>query len=314
MAEQPSLRRASIGVSMGLDFPSLPVEQRRKRLNEWADVGIDHTLTADHVSFRGGHGTDALNYLAHVSGLTDRLGLYAGVMLLALRHPTVAARQVATLAQLAPGRLTLGVGVGGEDRHEFEACGVDPATRGRRTDAALAIVRRLLAGESVTWSDEFFELDEVSVLPAPSVPVPLVVGGRSDAALRRAGKWGDGWLASWCSVSRFRQGVEMAAAIGDGRTVTWRHGLQVWVGVGQDRATARRAVSNDMERFYRIPFEPFEKYTPMGTAADVVEFLAPYVNAGATTLNLTPCGPDPETELSVMAEVVALLADVRPSG
>ncbi len=303
-----------IGVSMGLDFPALSPTERRARLDSWADAGVSHTLIADHVSFRGGHGLDALNYLAHVGGLTDRLGLYAGVMLLALRHPTVAARQVATVAQMAPGRLTLGVGVGGEDRHEFEACGVDPRTRGRRTDAALAIVRQLLAGESVTWSDEFFELDDVSVLPAPTPPVPIVVGGRSDAALSRAGRLGDGWLASWCSARRFGEAVEQVADHGRDRSVRWQHGLQVWVGVGHDRQEARRCVSTAMERFYRIPFEPFEKYTPMGTAAEVAEFLAPYVEAGATTLNLTPCGPDPETELAVMSEVMGLLADVSATG
>ncbi len=303
-----------VGVSMGLDFAGLDPKAKRDRLEQWANAGATHTLIADHVSFRGGHGTDALLYLSHVGGLTDRLGLYAGVMLLALRHPTVAARQIATVAGLMPGRLTVGVGVGGEDRHEFEACGVDPSTRGRRTDAALEIVRALLDGQTVTRSDPFFDLDEVLVLPAPDPPVPLTIGGRSDAALRRAGRYGDGWLASWCSVDRFTAAVEIIDQHAGSRSVDWRHGIQLWVGVGDDRQQGRRWVSETMERFYRMPFDPFEKYTPVGTAEDLAEFLAPYVSAGATTLNLTPCGPDRETELAVISETIGLLADVERSG
>ena len=75
------------------------------------------------------------------------LRVHVAVYLLALRHPVPLARTLATIAELAPGRLALGVGVGGEDRHEIEICGVDPATRGSRTDEALAIVRGLLSGE-----------------------------------------------------------------------------------------------------------------------------------------------------------------------
>ena len=77
------------------------------------------------------------------------VGLHVGVLLLALRHPMVAARQIATFAEYAPGRLTVGIGVGGEDRHEFEVCEVDPRTRGRQTDVALRLVRSLLDGETV---------------------------------------------------------------------------------------------------------------------------------------------------------------------
>ena len=62
-----------------------------------------------------------------------------------------------------------------------------------------------------------------------------------------------------------------------------------------------------MERFYRMSFEPFERYTPCGRAADIAEFLQPYVDAGATTLNLTPCGPDRATEIETVAEVKRML-------
>ena len=296
-------------------------------LGEIADTGIDHVFTADHVSFRDGSGMDGLVTLAALSGLEPRLGLHLGVYLLALRHPMVAARQIATLAEAAPGRLTVGVGVGGDDRHEVEVCDVDPATRGRRTDVALEIVRALLDGQTVDGDGEFFKFRGGRIRPAPEPAVPLVVGGRSDSALERAGRLGEGWLAAWCSPRRFAEGVARVEETGAGRDVAgrdvagrdvagrdvawrdvaWQHGLQLWLGAGASPAEGRGHVAAAMERFYRMTFEPFERYTPCGTAADIAEFLQPYVTAGAATLNLTPCGPDRATEIETVAEVKRLL-------
>lgn len=298
-----------VGISSPWNLFESPVAEQRAQLDAIVDAGIDHIFMADHVSFRGGGGNDVLVHLAALAGLEPRLGLYAGVYLLALRHPMIAARQITTLASIAPGRLVMGVGVGGEDRHEFEVCGVDPRTRGRRTDSALEIVRRVLDGEAVDWDDEFFSLTDARIRPIPEPRLPVVVGGRSDAAVERAGRLGDGWLAAWCSPRRFREGVERAEAAAEaaGRSVAWQHGLQVWVGVGTDPAEARGRVAAGMEAFYRIPFDAFEKYTPMGAADDIAEFLAPYVEAGARVLNLSTVGPDAETEQATMAEVARLL-------
>jgi alkanesulfonate monooxygenase SsuD/methylene tetrahydromethanopterin reductase-like flavin-dependent oxidoreductase (luciferase family) len=89
-----------------------------------------------------------------------RLPVHLAVYQLAMRHPVLVARQLSSFSELAPGRLVLGVGIGGEDRHEVAICGVDPATRGRRTNESLAILRRLLAGERVTHHGGHFDLDD----------------------------------------------------------------------------------------------------------------------------------------------------------
>ena len=297
----------AVGVSVPWGLWSLPASDQRAMLAQIADAGIDHVFTADHVSFRDGSGMDGLVTLAALSGLEPRLGLHLGVYLLALRHPMVAARQIATLAEAAPGRLTVGVGVGGDDRHEVEVCDVDPATRGRRTDAALEIVRALLAGQTVDGDGEFFAFRGGTIRPVPDPAVALVVGGRSDAALERAGRLGDGWLAAWCSPGRFAEGVARVEEAGAGRDVAWQHGLQLWLGAGPSAEEGRGHVAATMERFYRMSFEPFERYTPCGAAAGIAEFLQPYVDAGATTLNLTPCGVARTTEIETVAEVKRLL-------
>ena len=297
----------AVGVSVPWGLWDLPADEQRRLLGRIAGSGIDHVFTADHVSFRDGGGMDGLVTLAALSGLEPGLGLQVGVYLLALRHPMVAARQIATLAEAAPGRLTVGVGVGGDDRAEVEVCDVEPATRGRRTDAALGIVRALLSGETVDGDGEFFRFCGGKIRPVPDPPVPLVVGGRSDAAHQRAGRLGDGWLAAWCSPRRFAEGVARVEATGAGRDVEWQHGLQLWLGAGATPEEGRQHVAGAMERFYRMSFEPFERYTPCGSAAGIAEFLQPYVDAGATTLNLTPCGPDRRTEIDTVAEVKQLL-------
>jgi alkanesulfonate monooxygenase SsuD/methylene tetrahydromethanopterin reductase-like flavin-dependent oxidoreductase (luciferase family) len=240
----------------------------------------------------------------------EDLDVYLAVYLLALRHPLLVARQLVTVAQFAPGRLSLGLGIGGDDRREVMACGVDPRTRGRRMNESLGLLRRLLAGEKVSHDGEFFTLDQVAIRPVPEPRIPLVVGGRSDAALRRAGRLGDGWLGIWTSAARCADAIAAVAghAAEAGRTdVDWRHGMTFWCGFGSSEAGARHRVAGVMEGLYRVPFRRFEKYVPRGTAADIAEFVAPYVLAGCSTLNFIPFAGSSEAAIDAVAEVREIL-------
>src|SRR4051794_15221187 len=163
-------------------------EQLRATLGQVADAGVDHLCVGDHVSFFVGAGSDGLIRATNLLAAQAELPVYVGLYLLPLRHPVTVARQLATIAQLAPGRLTLGVGLGGEDRHEIEICGVDPKTRGRRMDECLRILRGLADGTPVSFHGEFYAFEDAVILPSPSPSTPLVVGGRSDAAVSRAAR------------------------------------------------------------------------------------------------------------------------------
>jgi alkanesulfonate monooxygenase SsuD/methylene tetrahydromethanopterin reductase-like flavin-dependent oxidoreductase (luciferase family) len=283
---------------------------RRRILDQIAQIGIDHVCVGDHVSFQVGAGMDALINAAALLTYYRELPCYVALYLLPLRHPVPVARQLASIAELAPGRLTLGVGIGGEDRHEVEVCGVDPSTRGRRMDECLTILRGLADGEAVSFEGEFFSLRDAVIVPAPSPAIPLIVGGRSHAAVRRAARFGDGWVAIWVSPQRVRSAAEQIAehAARAGRDPdAFEHALNVWCGFGTSHESARKPLAAAMQSFYRMPFEPFERYSPHGTPQDVAAFLHEYVEAGCTVFNLIGCSEDQEAAVAAVGELRDIL-------
>ena len=287
------------------------VEQRQHLVAAIAEAGLDHVGCSDHVSFHGGTGFDGLIQAAQLASLHDELPVVVAVYLLPLRHPTPVARQISGIAEAAPGRLIFGVGVGGEDPHEYAVCGVDPRTRGRRADEALQVLRGLLAGERVTHAGDFYPLEAAQVLPAPEPAVPIWVGGRSEAALRRTARYGDGYIGVWLSPERMAASGarirELAEAAGRDAS-PMDLALYVWCGLGGTREAARARVAAAMQDLYRIDFERFERYTPYGNAEEVAGFLAPYVEAGCRTFHLVPVCEDDAASVELCGEVKRLLS------
>lgn len=268
-------------------------------------VGLDGIIAGDHVTFYG-YGNDGLVTLTAAAAVTERIELKTAVYLLPLRHPVPVALQVAQLDQLSMGRFVLGIGVGGEDPHEFWSSGVDPTTRGARTNEAMVILKRLWTEDHVSFEGKHFQLDDVTLYPKPFRPVPIFVGGRSDAALRRAGRLGDGYTGIWLSPDRFRESgariAEVAAAAGrDPADIEL--GMQFWTSVSGSKDEAREFVSRGMQGTYRLPFERFERYTPFGTAQEIAEYLAPFVEAGARHINLIPVQESPEAVTEAAARI-----------
>ena len=133
--------------------------------------------------------------LTYLSAVTSRVRLGTGVVILPLHSPATVARAIATVDVLSGGRLSLGVGVGWM-REEFDAVGQSFTDRGRRTDEMIACLHRLFTEQRPAFDGEFYRLPEVGFEPKPvqKPRPPLLIGGTTAAALRRAARSGDGWI------------------------------------------------------------------------------------------------------------------------
>ena len=197
------------GVALGKAHPSFHVESAL----EAETLGLESVWMPEHLIFPTSMAGspypgqehppvppttpvfDAFGWLCFLAGKTERIRLGTNVYLLGLRHPFVAARAIQTLDVVSNGRAEVGIGAGWL-REEWLAAGLDPATRGRRLDEALGVVKRLWSEPVVEHHGEFFDFPPVAFEPKPvQKPWPRIhVGGESDAALRRAARHGDGWL------------------------------------------------------------------------------------------------------------------------
>ena len=137
---------------------------------------------------------DPLIWMAFVAAATTRIKFATGILILPQHNPVLAAKQIATLDHLSRGRILLGVGVGWL-REEFAALGVPFEERGARTDEYIAAMRELWSADKPTFKGRFVAFKEAYCRPQPvNKSVPIIVGGHSDAAARRAGRLGDGFF------------------------------------------------------------------------------------------------------------------------
>ncbi|WPB96558.1 TIGR03619 family F420-dependent LLM class oxidoreductase [Streptomyces malaysiensis] len=163
----------------------------------------DHLFTPKPPHHYGG-AFDPLITLGYLASVTEQIELATSVLILPLRNPYAVAKQSATLARLSAGRFVLGVGVGWE-RFEFDATGVDFAARGARTDSALHLIRRLHTDDQQPFDDPYYGHPAGYFTPVPARPVPITVGGMSNAALRRAARLADRWQSHGIGPDAFAE-------------------------------------------------------------------------------------------------------------
>jgi probable F420-dependent oxidoreductase len=186
---------------------SVPDAGRLRDLAQTAEeLGYDSIWAGEHISYRNPI-VDIVVALSTFAAATERITIGAGVVLLPLRHPSLVAKQFASLDHVSGGRVILGVGVGGEGVKDFEAVGVDRRERGARADEAMRALRELFRGRA-SFSGQFFSFADIEIEPGPAQDggPPLWVGGRSPAAIRRAATLGDGWIPIFVSPERFARG------------------------------------------------------------------------------------------------------------
>jgi probable F420-dependent oxidoreductase len=174
---------------------------------------------------------DPLICLSFAAAATTRIDIATGVLLLPEHNPVHVAKQAASLDRLSNGRFTLGIGIGWS-REEFDALGVPFAHRAKRTAEYVAAIRTLWRDDIASFSGSFVDFDAIRVNPKPvrDRHIPIVLGGNSDAALRRVVRWGDGWYGF---------NLDGVAAVADRVELIGQLGRDA----GRDRAEFRLAVA-----------------------------------------------------------------------
>ena len=300
--------------------PWLPEAEDGRALVEMIDgLGYDSLWLGDHLSFAIPI-LDPLIQLAQAAAYSDRLLLGVGVYLLPLRHPGPVAKQVATLDHLSGGRLIFGVGVGGEFKTDYAVAGVPLAERGARLSEAIAVLRKLWSGKPVAHEGRFFAFSELTMSPPArqSGGPPIWCGGRSEAALRRAGVMADGWISYVVTPEMFQQSLDRirGEAEAAGREAgPFGTGHLLFACVDDSYETALDKATETLSVRYAMDFrEAARKYCALGRPEDVAERLVEFHGAGVRHVVMDFVGPYEERDRQFerfAREVLPLMADYR---
>lgn len=296
----------SRSLAVGVTLPSLDVAERPTDIAVHArhaeQVGLESVWVGDHlIPVRPM--LDSTLVLATAAAVTERIRIGFGVMVLALRPVAWAAKQVATLQQLSGNRVLLGVGTGGSVHGDaaWRAVGVPYRERGKRTDAALAVLPGLVAGEPTTVDGE-----PVVLAPGAAMPPVLIAGG--PATLRRVARYGDEWYPAFSSPAQIAAGVRQLAelAAGFGRPTP---GVTVNVSIGlgdlapsvidaQVRALTEYGMSEAQARATLVT----------GSPAQAAERFAELAEAGVGRIVGLPFAGDRFRQRELLAEAAELAA------
>lgn len=277
------------------------------------------------------HTGEAITRLALMTAWTERVRVGTSVLLLPLYHPVVVAKQLADLDSRSGGRLTVGVGVGGEFRAEFDSVGVPVAERGARTDESIGVLRALWRGGPASHQGKFFSFRDVELRPVrvfssvtedyggeaaggmrPGGP-PIVVAGRKEAAMRRAARLGDGWMPYLVSPQAYARSVAVIseAATAAGRDLAGFEWMMfLYCSVRRDGDAARDDVASFLGAAYGDkPRSMLDKIAPSGTPEEVAARLQEYVDAGARHIIISPAAHRDTLEIVELAarEVLPML-------
>ena len=290
----------SLRFGTGLMGADSDTAQSAKRLE---GMGFDFLSTGEHF-MRGDPPTPtavSLPLLAVAAGATERIRLVSSILLVPFYHPTVLAKLTTTLDRASNGRLTLGIGVGGEFPVEFEAAGLDVRQRGRRSNECLEALRRLWTEDGVDFQGRHFQINGVSINPKPAQQPhpPIWVAGRRDAAMRRAALLGDGWYPYFYSPELYRESVSKIGEFASdaGRDVSdFEWAFYSFISIYDDEEDAARAAAAALGGRYSSQgsfMNVVRRYCVFGSVDACVERLKEYVDAGARDIVFSvSCPPE----------------------
>ncbi|CAI7981202.1 Luciferase family protein [Frankia sp. Hr75.2] len=268
-------------VRIGVGFAAVPGREFAARVDTAEALGVDSLWLSEQLSAAS---VDPFAGMAYALGRTSSIKVGTGVAVLPGRNPVLLAKQLATMAALAPRRVLPVLGLGPARPAERDAFPVPAGRRGAVFDEALQLLRRMLAEETVTFHGEFFDVTDIGIGDRPARPLDIWLGGAAPAALRRIGHYGDGWLASLVDPVEAAAGIAVinAAAAEAGREVDpEHHGLSLRIAFGEVPAATAAALRG------RRPGRDPADLVPRGWA-QARELVARYVDAGVSKFVVYP--------------------------
>ena len=281
------------------------------------DVGFDVLTTGEHIVFHRPI-LESVSVLGFAAGLTRTIKLAPATLILPLRHPTMVAKQFASLDVLSKGRIIVTAGVGGDYPREFHACGVPKTERGVRSDEAIEIIRKYWAGERFDYRGKIFQLRDVDLQPPPVQPggPPIWIAGRSSPAMRRAAILGDGWLPYMYTPEQCRDSFSIVKYMAEqgGRTLPADYAFACFIYCSMHDVVeeARDRAIEVLTYRYRQPFEKIvDKYCAFGPPNRIVELLSRYIEAGASRLFIGLVMPPEERTIHIERFANAVMPELK---
>ncbi|MSP37235.1 MAG: LLM class flavin-dependent oxidoreductase [Deltaproteobacteria bacterium] len=236
---------------------------------------------------------EPIAFLSFIAGRLRNMKLGTSTLVLPTRNPIVLAKELATLDFLSQGRLFPAIGLGGDESKDLQAVGISKKERAGRTDEMIVLMRRLWTEENVTFAGKYFSVEDVTITPRPwqKKGPPIWIGGRSEAALRRTGRLGDGWLVSSVSPAEIEIGISSirSYAAEANRAVPKDHYGVLIPFYFADSAQKAFEIAGRLIRS-RADL-PTSEFTAFGTPDHVRAKIQAYIAAGATKFIMRPSGP-----------------------
>ena len=304
--------QANIGILVPGSYEGSPpkMDQFARFFSASEELGFESLWFTDRI-FHRINILDPFTLMTCAAATTSKIRLGTAVILFALRHPVLMAKTTATLDYLSGGRLTLGISLGGRDE-EFDHLGVPINRRVSRFNEGLEVMRKLWAEEKVTFHGRYYNLDEASVQPKPSRngSMPVILGGRSDAVLKRSGESTDGWVAGSTGDAEAFAGAwrtvrEHGAAAGKDPD-SLESGKLIYITTGPDRERCKAQLSASLQAYYGPQYD-VEANCAFGPPEECAAKIQPFIDADAKTVMLGPCDTDVEQLKLIAQDVVPLL-------
>ena len=306
------LMKVRIGIGLGAwPFGAVRPGDVLDFIDRCEALDIDSIWLSDRIVSDYDH-LEAVTFMAFMAARMKNMLLGTSVLVLPARNPVILAKELATLDVLSGGRLLPAVGLGPADSADFQATGVRREERGRRTDEAIRLMRRLWTEDRVTFEGQFYSVRDVSINPKPfrAGGLPIWIGGRTDAAVKRVGRLGDGWLVSIITVEEVGKGIEAVRRYASdfGRSVPEDHyGVYLSYLITDDLEGGLRA---SRPYLHPRPDVPDAEISAIGTAEMVRARVREYMEVGVTKFVMRPAcsGDDWYHQLELLArDVIAPL-------